>query len=88
MTPDDINDKIDEAINHLSDSNPNMGAEALVEIAHIFAKAGMSKQTFMDMRQYIIKEAISRTDPLFIQEKLKSAEQQLQENRCGRIIIS
>ena len=74
---------IDEAIKHLSDSNINTGAEALVDIAHVFAKAGMPKQTFMDIRQYIIKEAIAKTDPLFIQEKLKIAEQKLQEIRCG-----
>jgi len=85
MVEDRINDMIDEAINHLADDNANIGAEALVELAKVFAKAGFPQDCFMGIRQYIINEAIARTDPLFIQEKLKSAEKQLKENRCGTV---
>lgn len=85
ITEDKINDLIDEAITNLADDNVNVGAESLVELAQIFAKAGMTKESFMNIRKYIINEAIERTDAVFIKEKLKSAEKQLQENRCGTV---
>ena len=83
ITDDYINDRIEEAIDHLADDNPKMGAEAMVGIAELFAKAGMPYQTFLDMRQYIIKEAEERTDAFFIKEKLIYAERNLREVRNG-----
>jgi hypothetical protein len=90
ITEEKIQDLIDESILSLADDNPRVGAESLVELAQIFAKAGMTKQSFMDIRKYIVEEAIELTDPLFIKEKLELSEKQLQGNRCGtvkRIII-
>ena len=83
ITEDKINDLIDEAINQLSDDNPNFGAESLQDLAQIFAKAGLTKESFMNIRHYIVNEAIQRTDAVFIKEKLSIAEQQLQGARNG-----
>ena len=78
---DKINDLIDEAIDSLSSDNINEGAESLIELAYMWAKAGFPKQTFMEVRQYIIREAEDRTDAYFIKEKLQLVEQQLQKVR-------
>jgi len=85
---DRFNAAIDEAIVHLCDDDPNQGAGALVEIAHMWAKAGFPISSFMEVRQYIVNEAKSRTDAIFIDEKLLSAERQLQEQRNGSRIIT
>ncbi len=81
IAEEDINDLIDEAINQLSDDNTSFGAESLQELAQIFAKAGMTKESFMNIRHYIVNEAIQRTDAVFIKEKLEIAEKQLQKVR-------
>jgi len=83
ITEDKINDLIDEAINQLSDDNPNFGAESLQDLAQIFAKAGLTKQSFMGIRQFIVNQAIEQTDAMFIKEKLEIAEKKLQERRNG-----
>lgn len=85
ITEDKINDIIDEAIDSLADDNISVGADALMELAIIFARAGLTKESFMGIRKFVIDQAIERTDIIFIQEKLKTAEQKLQESRCGKI---
>lgn len=85
---DPINKLIDEAIDQLADDNPTLGAEALQELAKIFAKAGQPIQSFLNIRTYIINEAIAKTDPLFISLKLESAEAKLREARNGTRIIT
>ena len=84
---DKINDMIDEAINQLSDDNIKVGAESLLEVAQAWAKAGLSMQSFIDIRKYIITEAISNTNALFIKEKLEGAETLARQQRSKSIII-
>ena len=80
-----VDDLINESINALADDNPKVGAETLVELAHIFAKAGMQRESFNNIRKHIIEQAIKRTDPLFIKAKLEGQEQLLQGQRNGKI---
>ena len=96
MTPDDINELIDDAIDHLCDNNAEYGAGTLVELAHLWAKAGLTKQSFLDMRHFIIQSAIERlgtSATSFIHMKVQIAEQSLQKERytsganSGSIII-
>lgn len=81
---------INNAIDELSDDSPRKGAEALAELANLFAKAGFKKQQFDEIRQHIIESAIRKTDPIFIKHKLEVHEALLQEKRNGstnKIII-
>lgn len=96
MTPDDINELIDDCIDHLCDDNAEYGAGTLVELAHIWAKAGLTQQSFADIRHFIIQSAIERLGTAatpFIHMKVKVAEQSLQKERkhsganSGTIII-
>ena len=82
---DRINDLIDEAIKSLADDDIKQGAEALVELATSFAKAGLPQETFQNMRTHIINEATKKTDAVFIAEKLKLIEQEMREDR--KIIV-
>lgn len=96
-SPDEINELIDDCIDHLCDDNPEYGASSLVELATLFAKAGLGIQSFVNMRQFIIRSSIERLGTQatgFIEYKLKLAEQLLQKERknsgklnAGRIII-
>ena len=86
MTPD-IDNLIQECITNLCDDNVKRGGESLEELARYWAKAGLTLKSFMDMRQYIINMAVEKTDTVFIQEKLKLAEQGLKTKRTGSIII-
>ena len=98
MSPDELNELIDDCIDHLCDDNAEFGAESLIELAHIYARAGMPKQVFIDMRQFIINSAVERlgtSATKFIQYKLKTAEQALMSQRLqtsgvnnGHIIIA
>ena len=85
---DRFNAAIDEAIVHLCDDDPNQGAGALLEIAQMWAKAGLPQSSFTEVRQHIVNEAKARTDALFIDEKLLNAERLLQEQRNGSRIIT
>lgn len=82
----DINDIMDEAIDALADDNISVGADALLELANSFAKAGLGIEQFQDVRKYVINEATERTDAFFIAEKLKIIERDMQNGR--RIIIT
>lgn len=84
---DKFNIMIDNAIIELIDDNPRKGAEALVEIAKVWAAAGLPQDSFMNVRQYIINEAIERTDAAFIQDKLEASEKLLREQRTKTTII-
>jgi len=84
MTPDDINELVDDCIDHLCDDNPEYGAGSIVQLAKLWAKAGLTQQSFMDMRQYIINSAIERLGTAatpFIHTKLQLAEQDLMKER-------
>ncbi len=84
MTPDEINELIDDCIDHLCDDNPEYGADSLAELAFIWAKSGLGKQSFINTRQFIINSAIERLGTSatpFIHYKLQVAEQELMKTR-------
>ena len=97
MTPDHINELIDDCIDHLCDDNPEYGAGSLAELARIWAKSGLGMESFMNTRQFIINSSIERlgtSATAFIQYKLQIAEQSLRSDRLqtsgvnnGNIII-
>jgi hypothetical protein len=78
---------IEDCINALCDDDINKGAEALTELAKYWNKAGLTMQSFLDMRIYIINMAKEKTDAIFIDEKLKLSEKALREKRTGTPII-
>jgi hypothetical protein len=86
MTEDKLDSLITEAINHMADDNAKMGVEALVEIADVFAQAGMPQPLFYGIRKHIIDQATTKTDSRFILEKVKLAEKEHQ--RLGSSIIT
>ena len=97
MTEDDINDLIDDCIDRLCDDNAELGAESLTELAEYWARAGLTQQSFMHMRGFIINSAIERlgtSATSFIHYKLQVAEQDLKNKRYtsgannGHIIIN
>ena len=84
MNDEDINNLIDECIDHLCDDNAAYGATSLTELARIWARAGLTKQSFIDIRQFIINSAIERLGTnatAFIHYKLQLAEQDLMKER-------
>ena len=87
MTPD-IDNLIEECITNLCDDNIKCGGESLEELARHWAKAGLTLKSFMDMRTYIVNEAVEKTDAIFIKEKLELAERDLRVKRTGSIIIT
>ena len=96
MTPDEVIELIDDAIDHLTDDNAEYGAGTLVELAHLWAKAGLTQQSFADIRHFIINSAIERlgtSATAFIHMKVTMAEQSLKKERkhsgpnSGNIII-
>lgn len=82
----DINDLMDECIDHLCDDSSECGAESLAELAYEFAKAGFPQQTFTNVRSHCVNSAIERLGPssaMFINYKLQIAEQKLMRQRNG-----
>ena len=80
----DINNLIDECIDALCDDNVAYGAGSLAELAQLWARAGLTKQSFIDMRQHIINSALERlgtSATAFIHYKLQLAEQDLMKER-------
>ena len=71
-----FDDLVEESINLLCSDNINQGAEALLEIAQYMAKAGLTQQSFYDLRQFIVMQAEERTSKPFIREKLTLAERE------------
>lgn len=78
---------IDEAIKELASDNVTKGAECLQDIATYWAKGGLPIENFMELRQYIVNEAIKKTDKNFITEKLVITERTLREARTKTVII-
>jgi hypothetical protein len=97
MTPDGINELIDDCIDHLCDDNPEYGAGSLAELARIWAKSGLGMQSFLNTRKFIIDSSIERLGTSatpFIHYKLQVAESELRKQRLqtsgtsnGHIII-
>lgn len=67
----------------LINDSPSVAAEGLVELANVWATAGMPPTSFYDMRKHIIERAIELTDRAFILEKLTIAERHLTGGRNG-----
>ena len=98
LTPADVNELIDDCIDHLCDDNPEYGAGSLAELARIWAKSGLGMQSFMNTRQFIINSSIERLGTqatAFINYKLQVAEHELRKERSqtsgvnnGSIIIN
>ena len=98
MTPEEVNELIDDCIDHLCDDNPEYGAGSLAELARIWAKSGLGKDSFLNTRQFIINSSIERLGTSatpFINYKLNVAEQELMKERSqtsgvnnGTIIIN
>lgn len=78
-----IDNLITEAIADLADDDANRGAETLQELAQLFASAGMTQESFNNIRKHVVDSAIELTDPFFIKLKLEKFERQLQEKRSG-----
>lgn len=77
-----------QIIDLLVDDKPEDAANGMLELAQYFAKAGMPKQSFANLRSHLIDEAESKTGYRpFIQEKLNLAEKALLEARGGSSII-
>jgi hypothetical protein len=84
MTPDAINELIDECIDDLCDDDVNRGAESLTELAHLWAQSGLGQSSFENTRHFIINNALERLGTQatpFINLKLQAAEQGLRERR-------
>lgn len=86
MTPD-IDKLIEDCIDNLIDDDIKKGGDCLEQLAIHFANAGLTLKSFMDMRTYIINEAVEKTDAIFIKEKLELAERDARAKRTGSIII-
>ncbi len=83
ISEEELDDLMTEAINDLAADDINAGVRALEGLAHNYAKAGMDQQSFANIRQFIINEAIAKTDAYFIEEKLKAAERTNSIKRMG-----
>ena len=84
MTSDEVNELIDDCIDHLCDDNPEFGASSITELARIWAKSGLGEKSFSDMRLYIIRSAIERlgtSATAFIHYKLQIEENKLRQGR-------
>lgn len=81
----DIDKLISESINALADDNPSTGVECLVELANAFAVTGMSEYSFLNLRKYIIQEALKLPQcPILIETKIKQAEKLHRNSRYDR----
>ena len=81
MNEQQLDRLIQSAIDALADDNINIGAEALVEIAGVWAQAGIPQSSFAEMRVFIVESAKKKTSALFIDEKLRLYERKLQASR-------
>ena len=84
MTPDGINELIDDCIDHLCDDNPEYGAGSLIELAQLYKKAGLGVKSYVNTRTFIIRSAIERLGTSatpFIQYKLQLAMQDAVKER-------
>lgn len=85
ISEDALYNLIEQSIEDLASESVSKGAESLEELAVIFAKAGMYRSTFNDIRKHIVDQAKQRTDALFIEEKLKLAERKLTLKRSTNV---
>ena len=82
----DINKMIDEAIDQLSDDRVDSGVEALYELAILWRSSGASRESWVDICQYIEREATEKSDETFIQIKIGNALTKIRETKTGSVI--
>jgi hypothetical protein len=82
----DINQKIDECINQLSDDRVDSGVECLHELAILWKTAGSTHQSFVDLCTYIEREAGEKSDEVFVKYKINAALKKAKENK-RKIIV-
>lgn len=81
MTEDNkLFDLINDAEQALINDTPQQAAEAMEEIATMFAGIGAPQQ-FAEVRQHIIQSAAEKTSAIFVKEKLEAAESERQKRR-------
>lgn len=79
---------MDESIKALADDNAHAGAECLVELAKAFARAGLRRSSFANIRKHLLQEAMKLDQcPLLIETKLIIAEKNLLRARNGECAI-
>ena len=83
-----IEELLIEVENALIDDTPEQAAEALEQLAQTWASAGLTYQSFLDMRQHLVQQASTKTSAYFIKEKLQLAEQHQRKVRNERNDIS
>jgi len=88
MNDEQITKLMQQAEDALVDDAPEKAAEALQELAHVWAKAGVPQSSFLDLRKHLVQAAEGRTSAPFINEKLRVAEQLMRENRNDRTITN
>jgi len=84
MTDDEADKMINDVVDAICEDNIDRAAEALEFMAESFAKAGLGKQSFVNMKRHLIDSTIERlgkaASPM-IQLKLQLAEQELMKLR-------
>ena len=75
---DKVNAMIDQVSNELINGSPKKAAQALQELAYYCKQ---SEELFIQMRRLAVTLAISKSNELFIMEKLKIAEEDLRDER-------
>ena len=77
----DINGIIDDAIIGLASDDVRDGIDQMYELAIAYKSAGVPRQSFLDICQYIEKQAIAQSDEMFVLEKISIALRQVREGR-------
>ena len=79
-----LDDLMNEIAEKLSDGRPKDAADGLRDLASYFARAGMPIESFFNIRKHLIDQAREKAGcPVFIDEQLKLAEQELAKARTG-----
>ena len=87
MNDDEADKMMRDVSDAICEDNAERAAEALEYMAEQFAKAGLGKQSFIDMRDHLINytiERLGRAAAPIIQRKLAVAEQDLMRKRALR----
>ena len=79
---------MNDVVGCLVGGNPKHASEALIELAQYFARAGMPKESFFNMRKHLIDSAREQVGcPAFIKEQLECIERTMNTERTGSSII-
>jgi len=87
LEDDKLTGLMSEIEDHLVDGSVNEAADGMAALASYFAKAGLNKIEFNNMRMHLIESATRRVGcPIFIFEHLKEAEKLLFKQRNERSV--